>query len=372
MQKNPTIIFFTLLILWTLPGFSPDLKAQEPDQKRRNDPISVVAVKAEQLKEDAYISGTGTLFTDQDVTVMASITGDVQKIFVDEGDYVKKGKPLVMLEQTEVKIGLSQAQHQLEAAKLTLEQTKIDFERTKTLVESKSVPQSQYDGIKLKLDLCENQVNLAEDGLNMARKRVDDTTIKAPFDCYVISRLIGIGSRITAMPPTVLFRIIDLENLTFKMSLPEQQLLRLAERDRIDIHFNSIKSDYSGSIFKIINLIDPRSMNFTVTVKIDNKKRGLSLKPGLFGNAKIYRKQLENSYIIEKKTVCALPDDAKKVKIFLVQNGKVKVKTVEVEEIDAARYRVIAGLSQEDDVIVSGIETLTDGMSVTILKKNHV
>jgi RND family efflux transporter MFP subunit len=368
MQNNIKVLMIFLMI-FTAAKCTRESTVTAESSNNIEKKISVNTVKADSLKSKNFLELTGTLFADQDVTVMAAVTGNVAKINADEGDFVKKGEPLAILDQTEIKIGVDQAQHQLEAANLALKQTKIDFERAKNLYETKSIPENQFEMMKLKLDLSENQIKLATDGLNYAKKRLDDTYIRAPFDCYVTHRLVGIGSRITAMPPTVLYRIIDMNNLTFKMFIQEVDLKRVKEGDRVEISFDSISETVQGDIFKVIASIDPRSMSFTATVKMNNAKLNHILKPGLFGKAKIFSGTLKDTFIIEKKIVLAEKDG--KVRIFIAEKGKSASRIIDVEEVDQLRYRVTAGLNDQDEIITSGISSLRDGMDISAAKQGN-
>ncbi|MBM4388712.1 MAG: efflux RND transporter periplasmic adaptor subunit, partial [Deltaproteobacteria bacterium] len=344
-MKKFTTLFFAFLVIAaaTTSGCKKTHEAEAVNaaKEKGGSAVNVAVKKAAGFRAENFLSLTGTLFADQDVAIMANVPGNVAKILADEGDFVKKGEPLAVLDQTEYRIALSQAGHQMEAARLALKQAKIDFERAKNLLESHAVSDNQYEMMKLKMDLAENQVKMAGDGVDIARKKFDDAYIRAPFDCYVANRLVSVGTRIITMPATILFRVIDLNNLTFKMMIPEVELKRVAEGDHVKLRFDSTDVDVDGVVHKVIPSVDPRSLSFMATVKIDNEKLSHTLKPGLFGTAKIYNGKLSDTYIIDGKITAPVEGSKNKAGIFVAENGKAAARVIEVEELDELRFRVV-------------------------------
>lgn len=328
-------------------------------------PLTVATVRAGDQRARDYVEATGLLFAAQDVTVMAGVPGEVARIAANEGDFVKKGEALAVLDQTEFRIAVSQAEHQAEAARLAVRQLELDHARNRALLESGSVTDSQVEQIALKLDLARSQWNLARDGLAMARKKLQDTVIRAPFDCYVTNRLVSVGSRITAMPPTVLFRVIDLANLEFKMQIPDVHLAHVRAGDRVVVRFGSLDREVVGTVDEVVGSVDPRSMTFTAIVRIDNQALDHALKPGVMGTARVHGHGLENTYLLEKKLFQQLDLAGGRGTLFVADGDRARSREVAVEDLDDLRVRVVKGLADEDRVIASAVQTLVDGQAIS-------
>lgn len=327
--------------------------------------ISVRIISASEWKAREYIEATGLLFPAQDVTVMAAVPGDVARIEAREGDFVKKGAPLAILDQTEFRLAVRQAEHQVEAARLAVRQLETDYARMKSLHGSGSVTDSQLEQIALKLDLTRNQLDMALDGLAMAKKKLSDTVIRAPFDCYVTNRMVSVGSHITAMPPTVLFRVIDLANLEFKMQIPDILLSHVRPSNRVVVRFASLNRDIEASVDEVVASVDPRSMTFTAIVRIDNRSLDHALKPGVMGNARVYGEGLADTYLVEKRLFKQLDLTSGSGTLLVVEGGRAKAKDVVIEAMDDLRVRVVKGLDDKDLVIASAITTIEDGQAVS-------
>lgn len=355
------IFLFTLLTFILFSCKNAEIISDENSQEIL-EPITVSAIKAKDIKSPDYIEYSGTLFSEQDVTIMPAVSGVIAKIFAEEGSFVKKGGLLAVLDQQEFEIGLSQAKNQYESARLAFEQSKIDFERTQKLYESKSISDAQYEGLRLKHQITENQMKIALDGLNMAKKRFEDSFIRAPFDCYVTNRLVSIGTRVNMMPPTPMFRIIDINNLLFKLSVPVAELNNFKEGDSVEITFGDISTKIIEPIYKIVKDIDPKTMSSQVIVKIDNKKYNHILRPGLFGIARIFSESIKNTYILDKKLLVSYGNE--KGFVFITNSDKAKLKEVKYKEINSVSVRVISGLSDEDTIITSGLNILKEGRDV--------
>ncbi len=327
-------------------------------------PLAVAVVRAGDQRARDHIEATGLLFAAQDVTVMAGVPGEVARVEANEGDFVKKGEPLAVLDQTEFRIAVRQAEHQAEAARLAVRQLELDHARNQALHESDSVTDSQVEQIALKLDLARSQWNLARDGLAMARKKLQDTVIRAPFDGYVTNRLVSVGSRITAMPPTVLFRVIDLAHLDFKMQIPDVHLAHVRPGDRVVVRFASLDREVEARVDEVVGSVDPRSMTFTAIVRMDNQALDHALKPGVMGSARVYAQGLADTVLLEKKLFKQLDLAAGRGTLFVADGDQARAREVAVEAVDDLRVRVVRGLADEDRVIASAVEALEDGRKV--------
>ncbi len=355
---------FAVLILLTLVSFSckkPD-RAGSENTDNPSETLTVSAIRAKDIKSPDYIEYSGTIFSEQDVTVMPAVSGVIAKIYTEEGSFVKKGGLLAILDQQEFEIGLSQAKNQYESARLAFEQSKIDFERTQKLFESKSISEAQYEGMKLKHQITENQMKMALDGLNMAKKRFDDSFIRAPFDCYVTHRLVSLGTRVNMMPPTPMFRIIDINNLLFKLSVPASELSNFREGEKVEITLSDISRKIEEPVYRIVKDVDPRSMSSQVIIRIDNKKYNHELKPGLFGTAKIFSESIRNTYILDKKYI--LSAENSKGIVFVSNSNTAKAREISFKELNSVSVRIISGLSDDDIIITSGLNVLKEGRSV--------
>jgi len=339
---------------------------RENEKENEGSVLAVSTIKAKDIKSPEYLEYSGTLLSMQDVTIMPAVSGVIAKIYADEGSFVKKGGLIAMLDQQEFEIGLSQAKNQYESARLAYEQSKIDFERTQKLYESKSISDAQYEGLKLKHQITENQMKMALDGLNMAKKRYEDTYIRAPFDCYITNRFVSVGTRVNMMPPTPMFRIVDINNLQFKISVPVSEISNFSEGDNVEIFFKDIDMKITEPVYKIVKDVDPRSMSSQVIIKIDNRKYDHKLKSGLFGTARIYSDALKNTYILGKKYI-AKAENGKGI-IYIVQSGVARERNIEYKDIDAISVRVTSGLSDEDIIITSGLNMIKDGYVVSFAK----
>jgi len=339
---------------------------RENTDQDTNSTMTVSSLRGRDIKSPEYLEYSGNLLSMQDVTIMPAVSGVVAKIYADEGSFVKKGGLIALLDQQEFEIGLSQAKNQYESARLAYEQSKIDFERTQKLYESKSISDAQYEGLKLKHQITENQMKMAQDGLNMAKKRFDDTYIRAPFDCYITNRLVSVGTRVNMMPPTPMFRIVDINNLQFKISVPVAEISNFSEGENVEIFFKDMDIKVNEPIYKIVKDVDPRSMSSQVIIKIDNRKYDHRLKSGLFGTARIYSEALKNTYILEKKYLTKAENG--KGTIYVIQGGVARARDIQYREINAVSVRVISGLSDEDIIITSGLNIIKDGRVVSIAK----
>ncbi|MDX5477517.1 MAG: efflux RND transporter periplasmic adaptor subunit, partial [Cyclobacteriaceae bacterium] len=167
-------------------------------------PVNVVEIRPERLENNLSI--TGTIIPNETVNLRSEISGLVKRISFREGEFVKKGTPLVYLNDDELK-----AQYE------RLEYTKKLFEsqenRQKQLLAKEAISQEEYDIV-----LNQFNTNLAD--LRLVDAQLNKTVIRAPFDGVLGLRMISEGSVIGTAD--VIASIVNIDPIKIEFSIPER------------------------------------------------------------------------------------------------------------------------------------------------------
>jgi membrane fusion protein (multidrug efflux system) len=239
------------------------------------------AVKAEEGEtiENRTISAVGTLYPNYKSSLGSVVSGKVDKIFVEVGDSVKKGQPLLALDQTFFEIAVEETQSALSAAKIEEEDAARNYERMKKLFDkpegqSPSISQKRFEDAKTRFDQAQVGIQRAEEALRRAQKNLDEATIKAPYDGEITKRLVHPGEAVNATPVTRLLEMLSIEDLYVEFSVPQLHMAHLAIGTPVLLNIEGSGCDkVHATIIRIYPDIDERTRSVKCRADVKNPDR---------------------------------------------------------------------------------------------------
>ena len=205
------------------------------------EPTTVKVVKVKRGDISVPISTTGTIFPEHESKIGPKISGTIEIVYVDEGDQVRKGQPLVQLDQENLLIAVRQgqaavrvAEAQLKEAEVKVENLQKERERLANLLKKNVISQQKYDDIDTAysmavtgIEVIRAQILSSRENLAMAEQKLSDTVIITPFSGLIVKRFINQGEFALTMPPSPLFLIMNIDKVKTEISLPEAHLARI-------------------------------------------------------------------------------------------------------------------------------------------------
>ena len=339
------------LIAYVLMNNKKENEAKTAIVAEKNAAVSVKidTVKTEEISLD-FVSN-GNFEPIQELTFSAEKSGKVVKVLVKEGDYVTLGQTLAIVRSDVINVTA-------ETADAAYQNAAADYSRYENAYKTGGVTKQQLDQAKLAL------VN-AKSNLTQANINVGDTRIKAPINGFINKKYIEPGSILTGMPATELFDIVNVSKLKLKVTVSESQVVRLKVGNTINVSA-SIYPDkkFSGKITFIAYKAD-ESLNFPVEIEITNNS-SKDLKAGMYGTAEFASNQQNQSMMVVPRN--AFIGSVSSNQIFVVDNGIAKLKKVTAGRILGEKVEILNGLSNGEQVIVTGQINLQDGNKVEIIK----
>ncbi|WP_338359877.1 efflux RND transporter periplasmic adaptor subunit [Yeosuana marina] len=339
------------LIAYVLMNNKKENEAKTAIVAEKNAAVSVKidTVKTEEISLD-FVSN-GNFEPIQELTFSAEKSGKVVKVLVKEGDYVTLGQTLAIVRSDVINVTA-------ETADAAYQNAAADYSRYENAYKTGGVTKQQLDQAKLAL------VN-AKSNLTQANINVGDTRIKAPINGFINKKYIEPGSILTGMPATELFDIVNVSKLKLKVTVSESQVVRLKVGNTINVSA-SIYPDkkFSGKITFIAYKAD-ESLNFPVEIEITNNT-SKDLKAGMYGTAEFASNQQNQSMMVVPRN--AFIGSVSSNQIFVVDNGIAKLKKVTAGRILGEKVEILNGLSNGEQVIVTGQINLQDGNKVEIIK----
>lgn len=311
--------------------------------------VSVVTASKQNITDN--FSLVGTINANNDVVIMSETQGRVVKVNAEVGDYKQAGSVLV-----EVDSELREAAYK--AAKMTYDKAKKDLDRYEALYKEGSIAESQIEQSRWSFQNAESQYIVA-------RRQYTDTKITTPISGIVTARPVNVGSMLQGSPqPSVVANVVDISKLKVKINVGEKDVFKLKVGDKV-----SVTTDvYPGVTFDgRINTISAKgdeAHTYPVEVTMDNSTK-YPLKAGMFGTVSFRPAASVKNILIPRDAVIG---SVKNAKVYIVENGIVKLRPVVIGSEVGTNVEVLSGITEGESVVVNGQNNLKDNASVVVRK----
>jgi len=313
-------------------------------------PIKVYASIVNAKDVDIDQKYKGKFLPNKEVRVNTEVPGKILKVYIDEGQKVKKGQILIKLDDSELKTQLSQIN-------VKLQNLRKDYKRYKILVENDAIPGVKFEKIKEGLKTAEAQKK-------SILIKINNTTIKAPFNGYITKKFVDVGA--FAAPGLPLVSLTDINNLKFTINIPSNDTEYFKIGRKYIIRADAYpEKEFTGTLVSIGEKGD-MSNKFPVQFLIQNTK-DKKLKANMFGSLHLKIK-LNDKLVIPERVIVGSDLEPK---VYLIKANKAKLTPI----ITGKRFNdfliVEKGLKKGDTIITAGFINLFDGANVVPIIENE-
>jgi multidrug efflux system membrane fusion protein len=355
----------TIQTLWS--SMQP---APAPTNSRRAETGVRVKVASARLEDvPIYLSTIGTVQAYNTASLKTRVDGEITQILFQEGQDVKSGDPLIIIDRRPYEAQL----HQQEAMRLKdqaqLDQAVLDLRRYEALVKTKATTQQQLDQQRYLVEQLRAQVESDIAQIDYARAQLDYTTIKAPFSGRIGVRLVDLGNIVYFKDNTTIAVLTQLQPIsvifTLASNLAAQNRLTLG---RVRVPVIAYGPDFSteldrGSIDLLDNQVDQTTG--TIKLKASFPNAALRLWPGNFINGRLIVDTRQHGVTIPSAAVRFGPRGNF---VWVVRPDRtVELRTVAVVQAFNGRTLVSRGLASGDEVVTEGHFLLENGKAVEII-----
>lgn len=309
--------------------------------------IPKVTVKNIQSKEEKEsLTYSGTIEADNTVSLGFSVPGRISKVYVQEGQKVKKGQLLASIDQTTYK-------NAFDIANAGLEQANDNFKRLNSLYQKGSLPERDFIAVKV-------AVAQANANKNLAAKNLADTKLYAPFSGMITAKMTEIGA--TAAPGVPAFTVMKIDKVYAKASITESEISKLKIGTDAKVEISSLNETFNGKVAIVNPSADAVTRTFNVKVRLDNKED--KLLPGMISNIKINTGNTVDVITVPSESI--IRDANNILYVFVVKENKAIKKRVSLGSFKGNEVIVTNGLSIGDSVVIAGNKNLKDGQTVSL------
>jgi len=329
---------------------------------------TVMAVAAVPMAETVELSGTVRARTS--AVLAARVAGSITFMKVREGDRVKKGELLIRLDAQEslataaaAAAGSDEARHGIDEALARKKLTEATFERYQRLFNEQAVTRQEFDQKQTEKELASQGVARAEARLKQALESsraagtvADYTKIAAPLSGVITARHADPGA--TVFPGQPLLTIEDEGNYLLELAVPENLGSKVRVGTTVQVSLEPPGKTVAGRISEVLPAADPGSRTFTAKLPLVQK----GLKTGMFARAAVDLGTATSGIMLPK---AALVERGALTSVWIVDTEKIaRLRLVKTGKTIADRVEILAGLSAGEQVVVAGVEKVSEGARV--------
>ncbi len=306
------------------------------------------------------IVAPGSLMALRESRIGPEVRGRIEKIFVSEGDRVQAGDPLFQIERRSYELALRQAEARLERAEAERKKIETDLARGHALHEQKVVSKQQMDELETGLAVARAAEREASEMVAMARRDLDKTLVRAPYDASVAARLEDEGTTAQSQPQTIVLVLQETSELEAQATIPEVHFAAIAEGDAALLEVEGLAQPIATEVSSVSDAIDPATRTYLVRMRVPNEDH--ALKAGTFARVEILPRAKSDVVLVPRE---AVRREDGRTQVLVVRDGLAVAQPVQLGIVSEDAVEVLRGVRVDDEIVVGdSARTIAPGMRV--------
>ena len=320
-----------------------------------------------------YLEATGNVAAVNSADLVARVAGFVEAIKYNDGDFVKKGTLLFVIEQQPYALKVEQAKATEESAQATLKKDQLEYDRQAELIKTGSTTQAKLDTLIGTRDSSKASLDSAVASRKLAENDYSYTTVYAPFDGIVSARKVSLGAYV-GTTTTVLASIVQSDPVYVNFSISEQDALRIrAEIAQRGLSPEDLKKvpveiglqsetgyPHRGRLDYASPTVDSSTGTLAGRAVFDNAKR--VLLPGYFVRVRVPIGPPADALLVPDAALGT--DQSGRYLLVVGKDDVVEQRVVVAGPLDGTMRVIEKGLAPGDRVIVNGTQRAIPGQKV--------
>jgi multidrug efflux system membrane fusion protein len=375
--RSPLTWLMIALILaglgwWQWGGKQKPVSKGPPAGMSPSTPVRVDVARLQDL--DIYLRGLGTVTALNTVTVRSRVQGELLEILFKEGEQVKEGTLLALIDPRPYEVALNQAIGTQQQNVSQYENAKRDLQRYQTLRKQDSIAPQLLDTQAALVKKFEGQIKSDQATVDNARLQLSYTRITAPISGKLGLRRVDAGNLVNANDPLGLVVITETQPISVVFTLPENDLpavrqpMRAGEKLDVDAYDRADTLRLAqGRLMSMDNQIDITTG--TVKLKAEFKNDDDALFPNQFVNVRMKVRTIKDALTIPSG---AIQQGNRGAFVYVVEpEGTASVRLVKVGDRTAESLVILEGVKAGERVVLEGTDRLREGAKVRVIESSR-
>jgi membrane fusion protein, multidrug efflux system len=328
--------------------------------------VPVAVAKVDRQDVPVYLTGLGSVTAFYTANIKSRVDGQIMRVNFQEGQVVKEGDLLIVIDPRPYQVQLEQMQAQLFKDRASLRDAQLNLQRYTALIPSGSIAQQQVDTQKSLVDQLDGQVRTDQAQIDNAKLQIIYSNITSPFAGRVGLRQVDPGNIVHAADTNPMLILTQLQPIAVIFTLPEDELPTVAQHMKnstllVEAYSRDNQTKLAtGKLTTIDNQIDPTTGTAKLKAVFDNKDN--QLWPNQFVNANLLLETRKNSTVLPTAAILRGPQGTF---VYSVKPDRtVEARTVTVALTEGNTTVVTSGLNPGDTVVTDGQDKLQTGSTI--------
>gem|GEM_PF-421961 len=359
-MENWMKLIKSVFVLFVIFAVGSIVLAQAPQMPPAK--VVVSTVTEQEVSKTNQISGI--VDYDKISSVSPEVAGLVDKLYFDEGSFVKKDDVLATLNTDFAQKDLDVLKRQLEENEINAENTKRNLERSEKLYKSSSTSQKAYEDLLYAYKALLKKIDVAKINIQKLELQIEKSSIRAPFDGVILKKSSEVGQWIERQSP--ICTVASTDDTIVKVAVNEDIINYLISGNDILLKIDALHKEMTGKIDGLVPVADIKSKTFVIKIKIP-----------YFKNAIQNMSATVHVPVSDKMKLRIISRDA-----LIANGGKYFVYTIKDKKAEILPVNIIAYIGEyvgvDNPYIVKGMPVVTDGndrlmpnQPVTVVDENY-
>ncbi len=319
----------------------------------------------------ADLVATGYVVARVKAAVASKATGQLEVLNVEEGDQVKKGAVIAIIENDDVSADLARARAQVEVARAESLGAALDYNRKKELLPSGSTTQDLLDAAEARYKSALASLDVAHANVEYSKVAYDNTFIRAPFDGTVLTKDADVGEMVAPFASSSSSRgavvtLADMSTLEVEADVSESNIYKVKVDQPCQIILDAYPNvKYPGRVKKIVPTADRSRATVMTKISFDSVDEKvlpeMSARVNFLGQRPASQTQQEATLVVSRDAITSR--DGKDV-VFKIVNGKVEQTEIQTGRELGEVTEIKSGLQAGDEVVLQPPGGMTAGDKV--------
>ena len=358
ISKTLQILGLILFLTFSLASCSDSKKDSVANQEL----VTVQVATSILPKNEGYFSASGQIEAEQFANISTRMMGYVTKVYVKVGDKVRKGQPLIDINNADMEAKKAQTQAGIIQAQARFNTAKKDMDRFQVLFDQNSASQKELDDVKTQYDIAEAQLENARQMENEVKAMLSYSNIKAPFNGVITSKSVKAGDM--ANPGQHLLSLEAPDNFVAKVMVPETNIPYVQQDDSVKVYVKSNQQNLSGTVSEISTSSQNSGGQYLVKIKLETPKE-MRLYSGMFVSADFPSSHATNNQVLVPKNAIVTKGDLQGIYTVSTSNTAI-LRWLKLGRSIGDQVEVLSGLSEGEQYILSAEGKLYNGAKLNI------